>query len=86
VAPAALLSTFATSCVGTLTYAVLNLAGQHQASPHWLLGIVCGLGGLVGGFLGAGLQGRLPKQALRRVLGALAASLAVAYLIQVIRS
>ncbi len=84
VAPAALLSTFVTSCLGALTYAVLDLTGQHQAAPHWLLGIACGLGGLVGGFLGAGLQERLPKQALRRALGALAAALAVAYLTQAI--
>jgi uncharacterized membrane protein YfcA len=86
VAPAALLSTFVTSCVGALAYALLDLTGQQGAGPHWLLGAVCGLGGLVGGYLGAGLQSRLPRQALRRVLGALAAALAVAYLIQAIRA
>jgi hypothetical protein len=86
VAPAALLSTFVTSCAGALTYALLDLTDQPGAGPHWLLGVVCGLGGLVGGYLGAGLQSRLPKEALRRVLGALAAALAVAYLVQAIRA
>jgi uncharacterized membrane protein YfcA len=86
VAPAALLSTFVTSCVGALAYTVLDLTGQAHAAPHWVLGIACGLGGLVGGYIGAGLQSRLPRDALRRALGVLAAALAVAYLVQAIRT
>jgi uncharacterized protein len=83
VAPAAFLSTFVTSCVGAVAYAALDLTGQTRAAPRWTLGIACGLGGLVGGYIGAGLQSRVPRDGLRRVLGALAAALAVAYLAQV---
>jgi uncharacterized membrane protein YfcA len=81
VASAALISTFFTSCVGALTYAVIDLTGKPQAGPHWLLGISCGLGGLAGGYLGAALQPRLPRAALRRLLGAVATGLAVVYLV-----
>jgi uncharacterized protein len=82
VAPAALLSTFVTSLVGALTYAVMALAGHTSAGPRWALGLTCGLGGLVGGFVGASLQPRLPSRALRRGLGVVAVALAVAYLMQ----
>jgi uncharacterized protein len=86
VAPAALLSTFVTSCVGAMAYVVLDLIGQANAAPHWAIGIACGSGGLVGGYLGAGLQGRVPRTALRRALGAVAAALALVYLVQAIRA
>lgn len=82
VAPAALLSTFATSIVGCLTYAVLSLTAPGDIAPDWTLGIACGLGGLVGGYLGAALQPRLPELLLRRLLGALAIALASLYAAQ----
>ncbi len=85
VAPAALLSTFVTSCVGAATYAVVALTGREGAGPHWLLGVACGVGGLVGGYLGASLQPRMPQRLLRVLLGALAMALAVAYLVQAAR-
>ena len=59
VAPAALLSTWVTSCVGAATYAVMAVVGRQDAGPHWSLGLACGVGGLVGGYLGASLQPRL---------------------------
>jgi hypothetical protein len=40
-----------------------------------------GIGGLFGGFVGAGLQSRLPEQLLRRGLGGLALVLGVRYAI-----
>ncbi len=80
VAPAALLSTFVTSCAGAATFVVLELAGRASAGPHWLLGVACGAGGLAGGYLGATLQPRLPAAVLRRLLGGLAAALACFYL------
>jgi uncharacterized membrane protein YfcA len=86
VAPAALLSTFVTSCVGAATYAVVALTGRQGAGPHWLLGLACGLGGLVGGYLGASLQPRMPQRPLRVLLGALAIALASAYLIEAART
>lgn len=82
VAAAALASTFATSVVGAATYAVLSLTGSGTIAPHWFLGLACGLGGLVGGYLGARLQPRLPDKALRLLLGVLASGVGVLYAVQ----
>lgn len=82
VAPAALASTFVTSIVGVLTFAVLQLNASGSISPDWSLGIACGLGGLCGGYLGASLQPRLPEQLLRTLLGLLAISVALVYVVQ----
>lgn len=85
VAPAALASTFITSIVGALTYAFLALFADGSIAPDWPIGIACGLGGLVGGYLGARLQPHLPEQWLRLLLGALAISVGMLYLIQGMR-
>ncbi|MER5873017.1 sulfite exporter TauE/SafE family protein [Streptomyces sp. NPDC002044] len=79
VAPAALAATFATSVVGAATYALLSFSGSDDIAPHWLLGLSCGAGGLVGGYLGARLAPRLPDRALRLLLGTLAASVGALY-------
>jgi uncharacterized membrane protein YfcA len=81
VAPAALLSTVVTSIIGALTYALLSLITSGAIAPNWPLGIVCGLGGLLGGYLGARLQPHIPDTALRKTLGLLATGLAASYLI-----
>ena len=82
VAPAALATTFLTSVVGVSTYGLLALTTEGPVSPHWPIGILCGLGGLVGGYLGARLQPRVPETALRVLLGALAVGLALTYITQ----
>lgn len=80
--PAALASTFATSVVGSLTYAVLALGSTGAVAPNWALGVVCGAGGLIGGYLGALLQPRIPDTALRLLLGGVAIALAITYVVQ----
>jgi hypothetical protein len=80
VAPAALASTFATSIVGAATYALLAINASGSIAPKWGVGLACGLGGLVGGYLGARLQPHLPERQLRLLLGVLAVALAVLYL------
>ena len=52
-----------------------------ELAPDWILGLFLGAGGLVGGYIGASLQSRVPEQALRRVLGLLALALGARYLI-----
>jgi len=84
VAPAALASTFVTSLIGSLTYALLALGASGDISPDWGLGLLCGLGGLVGGYVGAHLQPYAPEKALRLLLGVLAITVAAAYTIQVL--
>jgi uncharacterized protein len=82
VAPAALASTFVTSIVGAVTFAVLAQFTQGSIAPDWPIGISCGLGGLVGGNLGARLQPFVPETALRMLLGCLAVIIGSLYLIQ----
>jgi uncharacterized protein len=82
VAPAALASTFLTSILGALTYTALALTTTGDIAPAWTLGLLCGLGGLIGGYLGARLQTRLPEPALRFLLGVLAFALGTLYLVE----
>ncbi|MFD7298358.1 TSUP family transporter [Streptomyces sp. NPDC059897] len=83
VAPAALAATFLTSVIGAATYALLSVAVTGDIAPDWLLGLCCGLGGLVGGYIGARLQPRFPERVLRMTLGALALGVGTLYAVQV---
>lgn len=82
VAPAALASTFITSIVGALTFALLGLFEEGSVAPDWPVGLACGAGGLIGGYLGARLQPFVPERALRLLLGCLAIGIGSLYLIQ----
>ncbi|GGX95422.1 sulfite exporter TauE/SafE family protein [Streptomyces fructofermentans] len=84
VAPAALASTFVTSVIGAATYALLSLATTGAVAPDWLLGLSCGAGGLLGGYLGARLQPHLPETALRLLLGTLATGVGALYAAQIL--
>ncbi|MBZ5735353.1 sulfite exporter TauE/SafE family protein [Nocardioides sp. TRM66260-LWL] len=85
VAPAALASTFVTSIVGAAAFGLIALRTHGSVAPDWGLGIACGLGGLIGGYLGARWHRRLPERVLALMLGATAAALAVAYVYQSLR-
>jgi uncharacterized protein len=80
VAPAALAATFVTSIAGVAAYTIMSLTTTGDIAPNWLLGLSCGLGGLIGGYIGARLQPRVPERALRLTLGMLAITLAGLYL------
>jgi uncharacterized membrane protein YfcA len=81
VAPAALAATFLTSLAGVAAYSILSLGFSGEVAPDWMLGIGLGAGGLLGGYVGASLQPRLPEALLRRGLGLLALALGVRYAI-----
>jgi uncharacterized protein len=81
-APAVLASTFVTSTAGAAGYGVLALFATGDIAPDWPLGLLCGAGGLAGGYLGAHLQPHLPERALRFLLGGLATALAGLYAVQ----
>lgn len=85
VAPAALASTFVTSVAGAGAFALLSLTGTGDVAPDWYLGLACGLGGLIGGYLGARLQPRLPETGLRLLLGSLATAVGLLYAVQALR-
>jgi uncharacterized membrane protein YfcA len=84
VAPAALASTFATSVVGALTYALLSVVESGDIAPDWPVGLLAGVGGLCGGYVGARLQPVVPERALRMLLGALAVGVAALYVVQAV--
>jgi uncharacterized membrane protein YfcA len=75
VAGATLITTFVTSLVGVAAFQTLARIHGDLATiaPDWSLGIALGIGGLVGGVLGARLQHRVPEGGLRRLLGGLVA-------------
>jgi uncharacterized protein len=81
VAPAALASTFVTSVAGVVTFLLLSLRQHGPIAPDWSTGIALGIGGLAGAYTGARIQGRLPEQAIRRVLGALVVAIGIRYLL-----
>lgn len=82
VAPAALATTLLTSIVGAVAFAVLALVNSGTIAPDWTVGIACGLGGLLGGYLGAQLHTKVPDVALRVLLGISAIALGVTYIAQ----
>jgi uncharacterized protein len=79
VAPAALTSTFVTSVVGALAFAVIAVSHDGSIAPAWTTGLAAGLGGLVGGYAGARWSRRVPERALRLLLGGCAMALAATY-------
>jgi hypothetical protein len=48
-------------------------------APDWTVGLALGAGGLVGGYVGARLQPRLPEVTIRRLLGVLVIAVGVRY-------
>ena len=79
VAPAALASTYLTSAVGAVSFSLLALGTTDSVGPDVSLGVAAGLGGLVGGHVGARLQPRMPEALLRRGLALAAVALALTY-------
>jgi uncharacterized membrane protein YfcA len=82
VAPAAVVTTLATSILGVATFAVLAAYNDGPIAADWSLGIALGIGGLLGGYAGASLQHRLPERLIRQILGVLSAGLAIRYAAQ----
>jgi Sulfite exporter TauE/SafE len=78
-APATLASTLVTSIVGVLTFIILSAHHQGPIAPDWGIGIALGVGGLVGGYLGALAQPHLPERIIRRILGLLVAAIGGRY-------
>ena len=86
VAPAALLATFITSVAGVLSFATIDLVTSNTAShgPDWLLALLFGIGGAIGGNVGARLNKRVSEAWLRRVLGAIAIGVSLSYISHVV--
>jgi len=79
-APAALAATFVTSVAGVTTFTLLSLNDPGAVAPDWPVGLALGAGGLLGGYTGARIQGRLPDVLIRRLVGILVISIGAGYL------
>jgi uncharacterized membrane protein YfcA len=62
-----------------VTFTVLA-AHHHGRPPDWPTGILLGIGGLAGGYIGTRLQHRLPEAAIRRGLGVVVVAVGVVFL------
>ncbi len=71
VAGAALMGTFVTSVAGVVFYqAIAPFYPAMAVGPDWLLGILFGLGGTAGMYLGARAQKFMPARAIKMILAA----------------
>lgn len=82
---AALLGTFATSIAGVLFYTLAAPLFEHTGLsiiPDWKLGIIFGIGGFLGMYLGAMLQKYFPSKVIKLILGCVILFLSIKYIIQ----
>mgnify|MGYP002150942608 CR=1 FL=1 len=79
-AGAALMGTFITSVAGVAFYqAIAPFYPAMSVAPDWTLGILFGLGGMVGMYLGARCQKYVPARYIKWMLSVLILSLALKY-------
>lgn len=82
VAGAALMGTFLTSIAGVTFYSIMPARGGLSTSPDWLLGILFGIGGLIGMYLGARFQKFVPQRVIKLILGLIITFLSIGYILQ----
>ncbi|MEE4315122.1 MAG: sulfite exporter TauE/SafE family protein, partial [Desulfofustis sp.] len=82
VAGAALMGTFVTSVAGVAFYqAIAPFYPGLSVAPDWLLGILFGIGGMAGMYLGARCQKLVPARAIKWMLAGIIILTAVKYVI-----
>ena len=82
VAGAALMGTFLTSIAGVAFYTLMPGKEGLTTSPDWILGLLFGVGGFVGMYLGARCQKFVPQKSIKLMLGTIVVFLALKYIIQ----
>jgi len=82
VAGAALMGTFLTSIAGVAFYTLMPVKEGLTTSPDWILGLLFGVGGFVGMYLGARCQKFVPQKSIKLMLGTIVVFLALKYIIQ----
>jgi hypothetical protein len=69
IAGAALMGTFVTSIAGVFFYHVLaQFYSQLSVAPDWRLGVLFGIGGILGMYLGARTQKYVPARIIKFIL------------------
>ena len=81
VAGAALMGTFVTSVAGVAFYQLLAFVWPDRAiAPDWMLGVLFGIGGAAGMYVGARLQRFVPARLIKWMLGGVILTVALRYL------
>ncbi len=81
IAGAALMGTFVTSLAGVLFFSFIPI-GNSPSVPDWPLGILFGIGGFFGMYLGARFQKFMPQKFIKLIIGAIIIFLASMYILQ----
>lgn len=82
VAGAAMFGTFITSIVGVAIYSTVPFYNGQTAPPDWFLGILFGLGGLLGMYLGATCQKYVPERIIQAMLALIIFAVSLNYILQ----
>jgi uncharacterized membrane protein YfcA len=82
IAGATLMGTFITSVAGALFFSIIPAPGGVLTMPDWPLGILFGIGGFIGIYLGARFQKFVPQKFIKLTLGVVILFLAVKYIVQ----
>lgn len=82
IAGATLMGTFITSVAGALFFSVLPATHGVSPMPDWPLGILFGIGGFIGMYLGAKTQKYMPQKFIKIFVGTAIMFLAVRYIVQ----
>jgi hypothetical protein len=85
VAGAAMFGTFVTSIVGVAIYSTIPFYNGQTAPPDWFLGILFGLGGLLGMYLGATCQKYVPERIIQAMLALIILAVSLNYILQFFR-
>jgi uncharacterized membrane protein YfcA len=82
VAGPALFGTFMTSIAGVFFYSTIPINNGQTAPPDLLLGILFGVGGLLGMYLGARCQKYIPERTIKAILALIILIVSLKYIVQ----
>jgi len=82
VAGAAMFGTFVTSIVGVAVYSTIPFYNGQPAPPDWFLGVLFGVGGLLGMYLGATCQKYVPERIIQAILALIIFVVSASYILQ----
>ena len=76
------MGTFITSAAGALFFSVIPTANGVSPMPDWPLGILFGVGGFIGMYLGARTQKYMPQKFIKVIVGTAIIFLSIKYIVQ----
>ncbi len=82
IAGATLMGTFITSVAGAFFFSIIPASGGVSAMPDWPLGVLFGIGGFIGVYLGARAQKFVPQKIIKIIVSGVIVFLAVRYIVQ----